>query len=221
MAKITIGTTVFKSKDEAKKFFRVIRDIHSDGETITEPYAKLLHGLIACHPEAASKIGCGIKYFTVETEPFYFSRHFVLHREDGTSTDFSFNNCVYGRKIKNDKIDALRSAIEPQISEFRNAQFDKGDVFCPHLKIKLTKHTCHVDHIFPITFLWLVNEWLKQEGIGLDDLKTTPSGDNKIFTELLDPQQKESWITFHKNNSSLRILSPSANLSAAYKSKKQ
>jgi hypothetical protein len=49
------------------------------------------------HHKAAEKIGCGITHFTVELSSvggFSPAPHFVLHRLDSSSTDFSYNKCI-------------------------------------------------------------------------------------------------------------------------------
>jgi hypothetical protein len=53
--------------------------------------------LLQRHHDAAGKTGCGITHFTVECSSvgvFKPVPHFVLHRKDGTSTDFSYNKCI-------------------------------------------------------------------------------------------------------------------------------
>jgi hypothetical protein len=48
--------------------------------------------LLQRHHDAAGKKGCGISHFTVEccsVGGFKPAPHFVLHRKDGSSTDFS------------------------------------------------------------------------------------------------------------------------------------
>ena len=96
MAKaVIIASLTFPTKRAAKDFFREIRDRYKDGERIAREDDGYLRDLVAVHPEAGLKIGCGISHFTVETDSeFGTTRHFVIHRTDGSSTDVSFLSSI-------------------------------------------------------------------------------------------------------------------------------
>lgn len=66
---------------------------------------KFLNELLQNHPRVAEKVGRGISHFVVEFSTVGSlsrlppSKHFVLHRVDGTSTDFSYNKCINSRVV--------------------------------------------------------------------------------------------------------------------------
>ncbi len=217
MARVLIGSLDFKTKTAAKDFFRAIRDRYEDGAVLSDEDSACLHALISCHPEASDKIGCGIARFTISTEPIFRSRHFKLIRKDGVDTDFSFHSCIDGRNLRRDRLEALRREVDYQIIGFRDSEFRKGLVRCPFLDVPLSPSDCHVDHVPPSSFMRLAEEWLRAEGIRLEDLHITSPGDNQIVTRLTDEKQQKSWAEYHQKNAKLRILSPLGNLSHAKK----
>src|ERR1044072_2077613 len=66
---IQIGARVFGTKTEAKNFARSIMARYSEGETITSADDLFLRDLIAIHPEATAKKGCGMSPFTSQLDP--------------------------------------------------------------------------------------------------------------------------------------------------------
>lgn len=218
MGKIVyVGSLEFKTKKAAKEFFRGIRDRYQNGQSLSSEDDGYLRDLITIHPEAKTKVGCGISHFTVERDAkFGTTRHFMIHRRDGSGTDFSFHSAIDGRNEWRDRYEALRRAIEEHILDFKTCAFSTAiELVCPLRGIPITEKFCHVDHTPPLTFFCLVNEWLDAEEIDLIDLEITPPADNQIVTELIDPRQAASWREFHRRRAKLRLLSPLGNLSDA------
>jgi hypothetical protein len=92
---LNIGEMAFDSKKAANIFIQELLNSQPLKVAIPEPHHSFLCALVSRHPEAAEKIGQGIKHFTVE-----FAAHgticFYLTRVDGTKTDFSSGKCVKG-----------------------------------------------------------------------------------------------------------------------------
>lgn len=218
MAKpVVLASLTFPSQTKAKAFFREIRDRYEDGERVSDEDSRYLHDLIAIHPEAETKIGCGISHFSVGTETrFRRTRHFMIYRTDGTSTDVSFKSPIEGRNPRRDRLEALRRAIEDQILEFRRKAFDSEErILCPLRGVPITPKSYHIDHEPPVIFVRLVDQWLELQAMELEDLEITPPTDNQIVTEMTNEVQISSWRNFHKERAKLRLLSPRANLSDA------
>ena len=221
MAKKTIiGALEFASKTAAKAFFRAIRDSYENGERVSDEHASLLKNLVAIHPEAEMKVGAGISHFTVERDSkFGTTRHFTIHRVDGSDTDVSFNSPIDGRNLRRDRLEALRRAVEGQVLSFRRRAFESGeDIVCPLAGVPVTEDSYHVDHTPPTTFLLLVKRWLRKDGLSLEDVCITPPADNQIVTEMTNEEQAVSWQSYHLDNAVLRLLSPIGNLSNAKRS---
>ena len=218
MAKaVVIASLQFPTKKLAKEFFRELRDRYADGCRIGDEDDRYLRDLIAIHPEAEMKIGSGISHFTVETDMvFGRTRHFMIHRIDGSSTDVSFHSAIDGRNERRDRLEALRRGVEDQIVLFKqSALFSGGLKICPLRGVPITEDAYHVDHTPPRTFVRLVDAWLAQEFLRIEDVEITPPSDNQIVTQMTDAEQKRSWQDFHRANASLRLLSPLGNLSDA------
>jgi hypothetical protein len=214
---VLIASLSFRTKKAAKEFFRDVRDRYEDGERVTLEDDRYLRDLIAIHPEAEMKIGCGISHFSVDTDSqFGTTRHFVIHRCDGSSTDVSFLSAIDGRNARRDRLEALRRGVDEQILDFRSLAFSSGEtVICPLRGVTITESSYHIDHEPPQTFLCLVDRWCATEALTLMDLEITPPADNQIVTEMTNDKQLRSWQEFHRRHAKLRLLSPLGNLSDA------
>lgn len=216
MAKpIAIGELKFATQKAALAFAREIRDRYEDGQKIFGSDAAFLEDLLALHPEADQKFGKGISHFSVQRDSvFGTTRHFVVHRKDGTSTDFSFKSCIEGSSARRDALSALREAVADQITGFKNSAFGgKTEVVCAVRGTPTSFRDAHVDHIPPRTYAALVAGWLRQEHITLLDISVTPPVDNQVLTEMTDERQILSWQDFHRRYAKLRIVCSAANLS--------
>lgn len=214
---IVVGDLQFPTKASAKGHFRAIRDRYHDGERLNVEDQGVVIDLLGLHPESSSKVGCGIAFFTVETEmEFGRTRHFVIHRIDGSYTDFSFHSCIDGRSTRRDVLEALRRAVAAQIVEFRERYFaDAPFSRCPLSGEPISRNSYHVDHAPPSKFIVLVESWLGRQSLSLEQVQITPPGDAQIVAEMTCPEQRGSWTGFHFQESKLRMLSPLGNLSHA------
>jgi len=210
-----VGDKTFSSREKAKAVCRRIIQSYRNGETVKGDDDLFLRDLVDLHPDASQKIGGGIDHFTVANNPVWHKyKHFVIIRENGTSTDFSFTSCIDGSSRRRDILGALRGAVSDQIIEFKRKQFSLvGTAKCPITGAVLTPHNCHVDHKQPNTFLSLVTRWIAAEAIQLGDIRISDSVDNQFVSVMADPAQNDSWRLFHRRNAVLRIISPKANLS--------
>jgi hypothetical protein len=97
MAKpLTIGTRAFDTQGAAREFIRQVLYRHALQAPIDGPDHAFLLELLSKHPNAAEKIGVGVKHFTLEkaqggTQCFYITR------VDGSRLDFSFEKCLKGQ----------------------------------------------------------------------------------------------------------------------------
>jgi hypothetical protein len=225
MAKIvTIGDRTFSTKKAALEEIRAVRDRYPDGLRLNHNDYLFIRDLLSLHTEAEEKIGAGVSHFTVATETEFGgrNRHFVLHRHDGTFTDFSFGHCLNpGSKDRNDRLLALRQAIKEQTWAFRDREFSSGkQIVCPFENLILTPDTCQIDHEAPWTFDALVNAWLAAQGNAIQAVQITPPADNQLVGQMTDTAQIVSWRSFHLSNARLRLLSIRGNLSGARRGEK-
>lgn len=213
---IYIGPHTFKSKAAAKDHSRSIMERHPMHFPIIGPDDIFLRDLISIHPECEQKTGSGIKHFTSRIDPIWkTTRHFVIVRTDGSTTDFSFHTCIDGNNHRKDVLQALRHAISDQVVNFQRCSFAlDGEIRCPYTGEILSASHCHVDHTPPDTFLSLVQRWWKQDGIEhWADIELVDNADNQWVRELKNEALSSSWQRFHISNCNLRLVSPIANLS--------
>lgn len=211
--KIQIGSQSFPSKKAAIDHYRAIRDRNPLCIPIRGQDRIDLLELLAIHPNRLQKIGtASIMYFFTDVEPTYGTVCFWIKRKDGSVTDFSFLGAINGANQRSDVLQALRYVVQPQIIEFREAEFAKGSPVCPLSGKPLYPKTCHVDHERPFSFSWLVDRWLQSNRLEFKDIFLEPSKDGCIGSRLSDSCQKDSWERFHKQHARLRLLAAEENL---------
>jgi hypothetical protein len=210
---ITIANHDFKTLTEATEFIRNMLNGLPQNVRLPEPHDSFLRDLVSMHPRAESKVRGEIIYFSIGADS-YSGHCFHLHRADGTETDFSYLKCLRGEKREDLASGAMRTATMDQIQEFRQTQFNRGaTLFCPFTGMVLAPDTCHVDHAPPRTFYKLVEEWLALSALTLEKVAISDGEDNKMYREMTDCSQRESWCGFHRLNAILRLTSRSGNLS--------
>uniref|UniRef100_A0A383VIK8 Uncharacterized protein n=1 Tax=Tetradesmus obliquus TaxID=3088 RepID=A0A383VIK8_TETOB len=85
------------NKSEAKQRCQLLLQRPGTTVSLQSSDGAVLMQLLQRHHNAAQKTGCGISHFTVQCSSvggFKPAPHFVLHRKDGSSTDFSYNKCI-------------------------------------------------------------------------------------------------------------------------------
>jgi hypothetical protein len=214
---IQIGPLFFDSKAAAKRFSREIIQRYADGERIVGPDDLFLRDLVAIHPEASAKIGCGIAYFTTQLDPVWRkNRHFVIVRNAGPPTDVSFLTSIDGSNERRDVFHALRNAVADQVIAFQRAAFaNVAPPVCPYTNVVLCDSTAHVDHAPPETFFALATRWMAENDLSIMTIALVDNADNQWVRAMRDECQRRSWSIFHQANARLRIISRGANLSQA------
>lgn len=219
-----IGDKQFKTKQTATDYFKYILHKNEIGSKITGQYYKDIIGLIECHVDKNSKIGCGIDYITTEKHIDVINGfpdkypHFHIYRKDGTDIDFSYIKCIknlskdgYKSINREDIIKAFRFVIKPQINEFRNFIFgEKKYLICEVLGVNFSKTTCHIDHKPPKSFTNILDNFLIKYNLKLDDVKIIPV--DGIYNTLEDDIIRSDWFNYHKKHAELRAIHRTANL---------
>jgi Protein of unknown function (DUF3223) len=212
---IKVGAREFASKAALKENVREIMARYTIAEYLNESDFAFIRELLDLHPERDQKVGVGIASFQVILDPEWKrNRQLVLHRIDGTATDFSWVSCIDGKNRRRDIREALRRAVVEQVLDFRSGELTRGAV-CPYRGTPLTERNCHVDHVAPDTFEAILARFLLSQSIELEQVEITPSRDNQLFSELVDREFEARWRSFHKAHARLRLLSSGGNLSEA------
>ena len=218
-AKYTISGQAFATKKDLVEYVRNILRRYGNGTPLDMFDFSFMADLLRMHPEADEKIGAGVVLFFVADNPVYpgeRNRGFHLVRTDGSETDFSFWACIGPIAHRKKVLRALRSAVEADTMSFKVKAFDaslSGWLLCPDTYELLRPATAHVDHRAPKTFDALVQMFLAHEGLGFDDILVTPTEDNTYQNYLVDADLRQRWISYHRDNAELEIVSSRANLS--------
>jgi uncharacterized protein DUF3223 len=195
-------------KTRAAKLCQQITTDYADAVPIEDPAKAFLLDLLSRHPCADEKTGPGVVAVTVQTEPQYQTRHFCVHRADGTSTDFSWRACITPPVHADDCRKAMRAAIASQVITFRHAQFSANpDQCCASCGTALSR-LAEIGHKEP-RFRELAEEYAVAVG-GWDKIVLIPSADGQIG-RALSPGDAYTWSIFHKTRAVLQLLCGACN----------
>ena len=208
-----IGNEFFKTKKALTERIRSILYSYDSDSSLNEDDQRFMMDVFKLHPSVDVKFGNGVKNINVRrNNVFKKNREFWILREDETETDISFLECLtptdHLKKFKN----ACRSAVKKEIIQFRITNLDHESL-CPITGIKLTKENVHVDHTPPNTFDFIVNEFIRINGINPKSIKLTGDADREISDQFVDTVLSENFVNFHNSIASLRLVSSIANLS--------
>lgn len=167
--------------------------------------------LIKRHPEYLSKKGPGVEKFLIKRS---FRDHVELHllRTNGTQIDISWKTCASGRgntSFQNLK-EAMRVAIEAQIDNFRDTNFEIG-MSCQICGLNvLSIQDSQIDH--EIHFETLVNNFLLINTANVPDDFDDEVVTNRAKFKIEDSAFAIAWVNYHLSESKLRIVHTSCNL---------
>jgi hypothetical protein len=209
---LEIGTLHFAKKGDATEHYQNILYRHDIGAVIPEPDATHVYWLLERHPEAATKIGVGVKEFSIRSAMFN-KRCFEIRRTDGTTTDFSFPSCVKGKPptafaetLRALRMEAAEDTKQMKWAFFRESEHPEKKVPCALTGGLISLDEAAVDHAPPNTFKALVERFLNQANIVPSDALVTPSKDNQYTPRLVDRELAEKWREFYRANARVRVV---------------
>jgi len=140
----------------------------------------------------------------------------IALKTNGTSTDWSWTECLsptpHDKKVRR----AFRVLLEPQVIKMKQRFFDTagGVAQCPITGAQMTFTSAHVDHIPPQTFETLFNTFIQEEGIDLAAVQISSEGKDNIYQDTIaDESLAARWLDYHERSAALRVISARANLS--------
>jgi hypothetical protein len=209
---VTINEREFKSQSEAEKFFQRILNKYGAGQTITGHDADMLRALIQRHPHAEQKIGCGIKRFywdwtETRTRPFW------LERIDGSCDHWSAataikgsGNSLHQRFYEAGRV-AVRSDIDRYISDYFNRFADtSGLAPCQFSGEWVSIYECDVDHVPPMTFKALCDEFITTNNIALSSEMFISGRGRECRIKFADNNLAQRFQDYHTQYSDLRVI---------------
>ncbi len=200
----------FKTKKQLTEHVRHIIRMLGPGIVPFEHH-ELFMWLVERHPEKALKIGHGIKEFQIiqnVLNPKALGLEII--RIDGSKIDISWLTCIKGKQAspESNLEQAMRSAIRPQIDDFR---IWNSTSTCDLCNQSINGPT-HVDHIKP--FRDLKQDFLTNEAITLPKpiAFRDMAGSNEAGFKDEDILFAEKWINYHKKQATLRVVCAACNL---------
>lgn len=184
------------------------RRLDADEET-------LIGELLKFHPDAPTKVGCGVGHIEIRWNPPYHSRGFWVVRLDGSATDFSYIDAIKADKHTQRErlIDACRFAVRPVLRAFAEEFFAQAQTpTCPILGVPLDPTTAHVDHAPPYTFLRIFESFVLLNGLNVDDVSLTDHSTDGVLVPLFkNTSLRDRFVAYHHSVALLRVISPEAN----------
>ena len=209
----TLGSASFTSKERVRAYCKDLLLRTAAGARLSGEDLARISDLVRMHHDAALKIGCGIAAIEVRPTPPYNSKAFHIVRQDGTYTDFSYNQCLEPRPVEHKFIDACRCAVRPHIERYRLYFFRLAKTpTCPLTGEPLTLENSHVDHCPPFTFERIVRAFLELYGFKADDPRLCKRGDNITEPLFADDVMRDRFVQFHNCFAQLRVVSGPANV---------
>lgn len=212
---IEVNGETFRTKDDLRERIRDIAAAYRDEQELNAEDLTFMLAVLDRHPQAETKIGCGVRSMVVRTNPVYRNnRSFYLYRIDDTGTDWSWTECLnptpYAKKV----IRAFRVLIEPQTMAFKRAFFATTAGLCELTGEQITPLSSHVDHAPPVTFEKLVDDFLTEYDLSINAIPLRDElSDNKYVDMIDDDLIAVRWIEYHRAHAVLRVVSRYANLS--------
>jgi hypothetical protein len=199
-AKRELVLDTFKTKKEALECLREIRDRYLDGRDLVGDDFAFMSFVLSHHPSVNRKIGAGLSaIFVAVDRAGYGTLGFWVRRTDGSTDDFSWNECLRGSS-EIDKIrDAGRNAIRMQISAFRLGARDT----CATCGVAASS----VDHT--PAFSVLIDAWIKSRNGAPETRGATAS--EGVGARFKYDYDAIAWADYHREHACLQILCGSCN----------
>jgi len=180
-----------------------------NGNKLTHDDKVFLISVFKNHSDWDSKKGSNPKDIIIEKTSWGNNCFFIL-REDGTKTDISYIKALTKPSHKKEVLIALRYAVKDEIYNYRLNNIVFGETKCAISNEILFKDNTHIDH-YNLTFNELAKNWLRNKD--LNSIKVNESIDNSYDTYLLDKDLEADFIKYHNENTNLRGVTKTVNLS--------
>lgn len=209
MTKIELAGTTYMTQKAAREAIQHLLRNRPKYTPLNGQDDQFFRDLINRHPEAAKKIGVGIKQIEIRSNGKHPGLSII--RIDGTSTDLSYQRCIRSTPAspQSEIHAAFRKVIKPDLLEFRRDYFDRtANPVCAITGAPITNsHLTHVDHKEP-TFEQLADAFIANWPHPI----MTAADDGEAGRHLIDPDVEEAWRIYHSAHAELRLTTASANL---------
>lgn len=196
------------TKKAKKAACSAILNAHDVPHTLDHLEQLTVLAVAARHPRAEQKFGSGMVRVVIGLGD-RGGRCFYLHREDGSTTDFSFYKAIDNPNRRREVMVACRRAVQQQVDEFRDTQFDAGVPICPLSGWPLAREDSHVHHARH-NFDALVEDWV-QDWRGMEAVAESLDHSDNQFGARLVGDMLTSWQAYHAAHAVLQLVHWAAN----------
>lgn len=216
---IKAGNKTFKSQTTLTNFCKFILNNADLNKPLEGEWFSVMDDVLRMHDNYHGKIKGQQYSICVRKSPINArQRQFYILREDGSDTDFSYYKAISNKptsKIVRIK-DTLKAAVKQQTIDYKDWYFEehkigKDFVLCEETGLKLKRKDSHIDH-YPKQFDEIVEEWVKKYNVKSEDVELIDGGDNTTVCEMVDKDLLESFVNYHKEQATYRIVLNKVNL---------
>jgi hypothetical protein len=216
---IQINDREFRTQAEAIEFFKEMLHRHRNGQDVIGEDYDMLLALLLRHPEAVTKIGCGVKRLYKDRTDMPTSC-FWIERVDNSKTDFSYRTAISakGKSLYQVFLQACREAVHDDMRLTKQLFFEKygnddGKVPCDITGEYVALYESHLDHMKPLTFQVLVHTFVCANEIEIKTEMLSRSQDGQFLSSFVDTELREKFRRYHHITAKLRIIKVEQNLS--------
>jgi hypothetical protein len=216
MATHTKGGMTFQNREKLVNYIRFILYNTPEHEPLTGKWFDVMDDVLKGHQNYSQKVGKGKYGISVQVCPVNpENRCFIVMRDSGEITDFSFYKALTSRSYSSEVKAALRNVVKEQAIQYKKEYFAENAVgkycVCPSTGLKITVKTSHLDH-YPKQFDEIVADWLKLNKLKISNIKLEDSKDNQVSKELLDIKLSLSFFEYHLKTAEYRVVLSQVNL---------
>ncbi len=215
---ITIAGIDFQTKLAAEHHIREILERTTPHAltrtTLTGGDLLFVSALLDIHPDRKSIIGSGLESIEVEAIPYApQQRRFIVRRTDGSIRDWSWRDSLTPRSALNLLNSVLRRSIRTQLRIFKAHAFHAAENLNCYNECGTTVNfeTAHVDHIAPVTFANLAQDWLAEEHLKPEDIAIRKRTGYEQESTIVDHALEGRWQRFHHAAAKLAIACRTCN----------
>lgn len=215
---------IFQSKASLRKTLTAIVESREAGSRLSGTEDALIREVVGWHPDAATKIGPGIRSFRIERHPTFRSPMLVLERTNGTETDVSYiaaiarigrpandNGHMSSSAARTSFIRAAREAVRPQIEAFRRAAQTAaadplGRMRCEATDALLSPNAVDIDHDLPWDFASIVEAFVAEHELVVAQVEILGFEDGSTRRCFADLNLAKGFADFHLRRARLRVI---------------
>ncbi|MGW2184144.1 DCL family protein [Streptomyces sp. NPDC001732] len=211
MPKVWIGPRSYATKKARQEAVQAILGRYGLGKVVDqEDDDLLLRDLLDMHPDAADKVGPGVKHFRVIATPRGHHKGPEVVLVDGSKVAFSYQKCLdaptHPQRVKT----AMRTEIQPQVNTYYESRKASHTLVSDESGQELAPADVHVSYFQGPRFHDIALDFVRAAG-GFDaiDLTAETARGLALFT---DRALAERWHAHHQEHAVLGLLSAKENL---------